>query len=83
MALEKGWYGLQLRLPGDVFVMQWTGTMPAWVALNDGTIAIGSLGVGVIHREVRAFETQDQRARTLSGYHGVWVRQGYKLVRLP
>jgi hypothetical protein len=74
VALERGWYANKLRLPGDVFVMEWLGEMPGWVALNDGNTAIGSVGHGTEHRQVRAFECVDESARILGGYHGVKIR---------
>lgn len=65
IALEKGFYDLQLRNPGDVFMMTYD-VLPYWVALNTGNVTV-----------------PDQRARVLSAYHGVWVIEGYKRVRLP
>jgi hypothetical protein len=74
VALAKGYYADKLRLPGDVFVMQFSGDVPAWVALNDGKTPVGSIGYGTEHRQVRTFECADESARILDGYHGVKIR---------
>jgi hypothetical protein len=74
VAMARGYYGNKLRLPGEVFVMQFTGAMPEWVVLNDGRVPTGSIGAGTAHRQARTFECADESVRVLDGYHGVKIR---------